>query len=133
MNTHLLSRSRITGTVTCGDCGLLPLDDEDLDTLCESEPGIKRYLMEHGNLRVPCSPYGHDTATCADIAYPVIDILRHETGEPVTFEGIDHVMGLVVNGHSDPGYLIVNYGTEYGYSPEDYLDDPETYKGDDTD
>ena len=125
--THNITTSRFTGTATCEDCGLLPLDHSDLETLCESEPGIRRYLLQDGNLRVPGGIYGTDTKTCADLAVPVLVILQGETGEPFSFEGVDHLMGLVVNGHPDPGYLMATYGPAYGYDPEDYLDDPTDY------
>lgn len=32
--THRWQRARFTGTVTCGACGLLPLDQDDVDTEC---------------------------------------------------------------------------------------------------
>lgn len=127
MTSHLWHRAPFTGTVTCADCGLLPLDDDDTRTLCPSAPGMTRYLLADGNLRTPASPYGHDTASCAPLAVAVQTILTGETGEPVTVDGLEHVMGLVVNGHPDPGYLMATYGPEYGYAPGDYLDNPGEY------
>ena len=38
---HEFRRSRLAGTLTCTRCGLLPLDDEDLETLCEPEGQCK--------------------------------------------------------------------------------------------
>ena len=32
--THRWQRGRFTGTVTCADCGLLPLDQDDVETEC---------------------------------------------------------------------------------------------------
>jgi hypothetical protein len=33
---HEWQRGRFTGTTTCVKCGLLPLDDDDIDTECEA-------------------------------------------------------------------------------------------------
>lgn len=73
---------------------------------------------------VPCSRYGWDSASCAPVAYAVAVIVAGETegGEP-TEEGLDHAMGLVVNDHDDPETLIRDYGSLYGFSAEDLLDD----------
>ena len=32
--THSWQRGRFTGTVTCAACGLLPLDQDDVETAC---------------------------------------------------------------------------------------------------
>lgn len=68
------------------------------------------FLTRDGNLRVPCSRYGHDSLSCAKVAVKVEAILAAETGEETTEESLDYVMGLVVNDHDDPEYLLRNYG-----------------------
>ena len=70
-------------------------------------------------LRVPCSRYGSTTEACAPIAAAVSVILAGETGEDTDPE---YVMGLVVNDHDDPAYLLMNYGTEYGFTADDFFD-----------
>lgn len=71
--------------------------------------------------RVPCSRYGSDSESCAPVAVAVAVILESETGEPTTAETLEYVMGLVVNNHDDPEYMIRTYGTEYGFDPNDLL------------
>ena len=72
---------------------------------------------------VPCSRYGSTTEDCAVVAAAVSVILAGETGEDVDPES---VMSLVVNDHSDPAYLLMQYGAEYGFTAEDYID-PEDF------
>lgn len=74
------------------------------------------YLMKDGNLRVPVSRYGNNTAECAPVAWRVAYLLERETGEPMTLENLDYVMGLVVNDHDDVAHMVNNYGNgDYGY------------------
>jgi hypothetical protein len=80
------------------------------------------FLTADGNLRVPCSRYGFDSASCAPVAYAAAVIVACEQGEALTEADLDYMMGLVVNDHDDPGYLIQNYGAEYGFDATDYLD-----------
>jgi hypothetical protein len=61
--------------------------------------------MREGNLRVPCSCYGHDTESCARVAFAAPDVLEPETGS-VTTGDLEHTMGLVVKDHDDPFTLI---------------------------
>lgn len=50
-------------------------------------------------------------------------IYMNESGaEALTTKALDYVMGLVVNDHDDPEYLIRNYGAQYGFSADDLLD-----------
>lgn len=81
------------------------------------------YLTKEGaHLKVPCSRYGYDSESCAHVAYAVAVILRGETNdEESPTETLDYVMGLVVNDHDDPEYLIRAYGAEYGFSADDLL------------
>lgn len=75
--------------------------------------------------RVPCSRYGFDSESCAPVAFAAAWIVAAETdeGTPPSRETLDYVMGLVVNDHDDPEYLIRNYGAEYGFDPADLLED----------
>lgn len=68
------------------------------------------YLNRHGNLGVPCSRYGHDTYDCSPVAYRVAYLVARETGEPITPDGLEHAMGLVVNDHDDPAHMVRQYG-----------------------
>jgi hypothetical protein len=72
------------------------------------EQGLE-FLNKDGNLRVPCSRYGHDTETCAPVAWRLAVTLAYETGEPLTLETLDYCMGLVVNDHDDVAYMLENY------------------------
>lgn len=91
------------------------------------------FLTEDGaGLGTPCSPYGRNSGICAPVAYAAAVIVAGETGNPLDTETLDYVMGLVVNGHRDPGYLIANFGEGYGFSPADYLDNPAEYVEDQT-
>jgi hypothetical protein len=80
------------------------------------------FLTKDGG-RVPCSRYGSRSEDCAPVAYAATVILAGETGGEVDADSLDYMMGLVVNDHGDPDYLIRNYGREYGFEPDDYLDD----------
>jgi hypothetical protein len=79
------------------------------DTFARRRDGIA-YLMADGDLRVPCSRYGRSTAECAPVAWRVAYLVAREQGEPVTREGLDHAMGLVVNDHDDVAYIVNAYG-----------------------
>jgi hypothetical protein len=87
------------------------------------EIGTKDLLADGGNLKVPCSRYGHDTESCAPVAVAVAVIVAGETGEGSWRDGLEYSMGLVVNDHDDPEYLIRNYGAEYGFDPDSLLQD----------
>jgi hypothetical protein len=56
------------------------------------------------------SRYGHDSSECAPVAWRVNFLVAQAQGEPITFDGLDHAMGLVVNEHEDVTYMIRNYG-----------------------
>jgi hypothetical protein len=73
------------------------------------------YLTADGNLRVPCSRYGRDSEECAQVAWRVAFLVAKESGEPVTRDGLDHAMSLVVNDHEDVAYVVNAYGHgDYG-------------------
>lgn len=63
-----------------------------------------------GWLRVPCSRYGHTSADCAAAAWRAAYLVARETGEEVTTDSLDHMMGLVVNDSDDPAYIVRQYG-----------------------
>jgi len=69
-----------------------------------------KFLMQDGNLRVPCSRYGRDTVSCAPVAWRLAYIWAREMGEPITRDLLDNAMGLVVNDHEDVAYVIRTYG-----------------------
>lgn len=70
---------------------------------------------------VPCSRYGTDSESCAPVAVAVAVIVENETGDPMDKDWLDRIMGLVVNNHDDPEYLIRTYGPLHGINPSDYL------------
>lgn len=88
------------------------------------------FLTEYGetsHLRVPCSRWGTTTAECAPVAYRLALAMADATGEPITYEGLDSDMSLVVNDHDDVGYVLLSYGNAEdqelaaaaGFTPED--------------
>lgn len=71
------------------------------------------YLTRDGQdngLRVPASRYGSTTADCAPVAWRVAYLVARETGEAVTRESLDAIMGMVVNDHDDVAYMVRTYG-----------------------
>lgn len=69
------------------------------------------FLTQEGNFRVPCSRFGHDSASCAPVAYALAEIIADANGDPIDTEQLDYCMGLVVNDHDDVRSLIVEHGT----------------------
>lgn len=72
--------------------------------------GIAYLIDDCPGARVPCSRYGTCTEDCAPVAWRLAYIVARETGEPITFEDLDHAMSLVVNDHDDVAYMVRNYG-----------------------
>lgn len=68
------------------------------------------YLMRDGNLGVRGGRYGSDTAECAPVAWRLAYLHSRETGEPITEDGLEWAMGLVVNSHDDVAYFVNAYG-----------------------
>jgi len=105
----------------------VPATDDGLDALLEIVPDddhARTFLLQDGNLAVPCSRYGRDTTDCAEVAIVASRIMAAVQGEPMTYHGLDSDMGLVVNDSDDIAYLIVSYGPcELGIDPADYLYD----------
>lgn len=85
------------------------------------EEAIK-FLTKDGNLKVPCSRYGHDSESCAEVAWAAEVIYCQVAPDEMTFDSLDRMMGLVVNNHDDVEYIIRSYGEQYGFKPGDYLD-----------
>lgn len=77
--------------------------------------GIAYLIGDSPRDRVPCSRYGRNAAECAPVAWRLAYLVARETGEPVTTEGLDHAMSLVVNDHDDVAYVIRTYG-DYKYT-----------------
>ena len=89
----------------------------------DKDQAIRFLTQDKDKGRVPCSRYGWDSESCAPVAYAAAVIVAGETGEDVTEDSLDYMMGLVVNDHDDPEYLIRHYGALYGFEPADYLSD----------
>jgi hypothetical protein len=51
-----------------------------------------------------------DSAECAPVAWRLAYVIAGLTGEPISYDCLDHAMSLVVNGHEDVAYIIRNYG-----------------------
>jgi hypothetical protein len=56
------------------------------------------------------SRYGSTSIECAPVAWRLAYLVADAQGEPITFDALDHSMGLVVNGHEDVTYTIREYG-----------------------
>jgi hypothetical protein len=75
------------------------------------EAGIAFLVKDGPHLATPCSRYGTDAESCAPIAWRVAEIVADDTGEPITPDGLDYVMGLVVNDSDSIEYMLREYGT----------------------
>jgi hypothetical protein len=82
---------------------------------------IEAYITSQPTGDAPASRYGVKPSQWVPVAAAAATIMANETDD-LTPEGIDYIIGLVVNDHDDIEYLIRNYGAEYGFNPEDYLD-----------
>lgn len=98
---------------------ILPTGDWN-EPYITTEAGALAFLTRDSG-RVPCSRYGWDSASCSPVVFAVATIVAEETGEPLTKESLDWIMGLVVNDHDDPETMIRDYGTLYGFPPSRYL------------
>jgi hypothetical protein len=56
------------------------------------------------------SRFGSTSSECAPVAWRLAYLVAREQGEPITFDGLEHAMGLVVNEHEDVSYMIRAYG-----------------------
>jgi hypothetical protein len=74
--------------------------------------GLAYLTADHPNARC-FSRYGATSEDCAPVAWRVAYLVACAQGEPITFDGLDHAMGLVVNGHDDVAYVIRNYGQRW--------------------
>jgi hypothetical protein len=84
------------------------------------DEGIE-YLMKDGNLKVPCSRYGTDTKTCAEVAWAAEVVYCGVAPSTMTFETLDEMMAMVVNNSDDVLYLLREYGRQYGFNWRDYV------------
>jgi hypothetical protein len=101
----------------CDDIGACCARVAERDGTVTEENGM-RYLLRHGNLRVPCSRYGHDTRDCAFVAWELHKIhVYHDVSEADTLVGLDDCMSLVVNDSDDVSRVIVNDGHAVGIDP----------------
>lgn len=67
-----------------------------------------RAFLEHDSGAVPCSRYGSDSSDIAPTVLLAARIFANETGEPTTFRGLDHLMGLAVNDHDDIASILAD-------------------------
>src|ERR1700745_2926814 len=73
--------------------------------------GIDYLTLDGPPLACPGSRYGRTSADCAPVAWRITYLIAREQGEPITFDGLDHSMGLVVNDNDDDvAYIVRNYG-----------------------
>ena len=56
------------------------------------------------------SRYGRTTAECAPVAWRLAYVFSRDTGEPVTSDLLESMMGHVVNGHESVAELIRAHG-----------------------
>ena len=92
------------------------------DLFAEMSPAeMLAYLLKETGL-TPVSRYGRNSQECAPIAVAVAVIISGETGEPVTRETLEYVMGLTVNDHDDVGEMLESYGSQYGYVSREMLE-----------
>ena len=91
------------------DCGYADWSDEQ----------IGEYLLLDGGA-VLCSRYGRSTAELVPIVVACLRIVEGATGEPVTVDSLDDMMGLAVNDHDDLEWLIRERDGEFGLSVDDF-------------
>ena len=89
-------------------------------SLVGREETARGWLLRNGNLAVPCSRYGRDTETCAEIALLAEGIMERGTGEATSRYSVDEMMGLVVNDSDAVHDLIMDHGS--GVEIETYFD-----------
>jgi hypothetical protein len=78
------------------------------------------HLMQHGNLDVPCSRYGRDTAECADIAWYIAVHISGTSGNYIDAALLDETMSYVVN---DADYIAAIMREIAPYGPGAICDD----------
>lgn len=94
-------------------------DETELPT---NDDEVRAYAERDGGL-IPCSRYVNRYGDgLGDLVVALVAIIEDATSEPVTFEGIDHLVSLIVNNHDDVGTLLVQHGPSVGIEPTDYLD-----------
>lgn len=87
----------------------------EFDEVPNRRTGIAYLVRDGGHLAAPCSRYGRNSEECAPVAWRLAYLMARETGEPITYYGLEHDMGLVVNDSDEVAYLVRNYGRgDYG-------------------
>lgn len=90
------------------DPGYYEDEDEAVWALTHDENGA-----DTSGLSVPCSVWGHDSESCAPVAWRIAEIHSlHGSGDPVTFDDIDGAMSLVVNDHDGIAELLRDHGDD---------------------
>lgn len=92
-----------------------PLGWKVRDAVEEAERAPKRaegiaYLTADQPAARCFSRFGSTGADCAPVAWRLAYLVARDQGEPITFDGLDHAMSLVVNEHDDVSYVINAYG-----------------------
>jgi len=96
--------------------------DDDMFKPVPNRDYALAFLMQDGNLAVPCGRYGSDTRSCAPVAWVLSRIMQYHSGEPITYYQLDSDMALVVNSADDVAHMIREYAELVGENPADYLD-----------
>lgn len=71
------------------------------------------HLMRYGNTETPCSHFGRRTADVAEVAWRASYVLRKVSGEPITTDTLDAMMGRLVN--DSTGDTIRDLITQHGH------------------
>ena len=78
----------------------------------ERDRALAFLTREGGHLLVPCSRYGRTSAEVAPFAWAAAVCYSRATGELISDEQLDFIMGLAVNDHDDVQYLIEQEGDD---------------------
>jgi len=68
----------------------------------------------------PGSRYGRHSSDHIELAYAVAMIVAGETGDPLTIESVESIVGMTVNDSPEPAIMMLEYGEEHGFSPLEY-------------
>ena len=98
-----------------------PIHKCECDLVFDTPEAVETWIRRNPG-DAPGSQYGTKPSAWVPVAVAAVETMAEAQGEEPTPEGIDHMVSLVVNGHDDIAYLLVSYGHEAGYQPEDYLD-----------
>ena len=82
---------------------------------------IRAYVEKDTGL-IPCSRYVNRYGDgLADLVIAIADIFEDATGEPTTYEALDHIISQVVNDADDIATLLVEHGPCAGIIASDFL------------